>query len=113
MIYDIEPCAKPRMTKRDKWAKRPCVMKYRAFKDECNLKGLMIENMNTVVFRIAMPKTWSKKKKIEMNETPHQQKPDIDNLLKAVMDAVLDDDSHISSISVYKIWAHQGSIEIF
>lgn len=27
------PVAKPRMTKRDKWAKRPCVMKYWAWCD--------------------------------------------------------------------------------
>lgn len=33
IILDIEPVAKPRMTKKDKWAKRPCVMKYRAYKD--------------------------------------------------------------------------------
>ncbi|GAG23977.1 unnamed protein product, partial [marine sediment metagenome] len=30
----VTPNTKPRMTKRDKWKKRPCVIKYRKFCDE-------------------------------------------------------------------------------
>ncbi len=29
----IEPMGAPRMTQRDRWAKRPCVLRYHAFKD--------------------------------------------------------------------------------
>ena len=39
MEYPIIPLGKPRMTQRDKWAKRPAVLRYRAFKDECRLHG--------------------------------------------------------------------------
>jgi len=60
-----------------------------------------------------MPKSWSKKKKAEMLGQPHQQKPDIDNLLKALMDAVLPEDSHIYDIRATKYWGNVGGIDIF
>lgn len=37
--YPIVPVPKPRMTQRDKWQKRPAVMRYRAFCDEVRAKG--------------------------------------------------------------------------
>ena len=43
---------------------------------------------------------------------PHKQKPDVDNMAKAVMDALLKDDSGVYHISVTKFWAYEGSIEI-
>ena len=65
-----------------------------------------------VAFRIPMPKSWSKAKKAAMVDTKHQQKPDIDNLLKAIMDAVLPEDSHVWGVRAYKFWAETGSIVI-
>lgn len=112
MIYNIKPCPKPRMTVSDKWKKRPCVLRYRAFADECRLRGVKVTNGCSIVFRIPMPKSWSNKKKSEMNGKPHTQRPDIDNLLKSVMDAVLPEDSHIHSIYIKKQWAVTGQIEI-
>jgi len=57
-----------------------------------------------------MPKSWSKKKKAEMINKPHKQKPDIDNLLKGLMDALLEEDSHVHTVFARKIWAEEGSI---
>ena len=34
--FNVNPVAKPRMTQRDKWKKRPVVDKYYAYKDEMN-----------------------------------------------------------------------------
>jgi Holliday junction resolvase RusA-like endonuclease len=60
-------------------------------------------------FDIPMPKSWSKKKRAEMLNKPHTQKPDLDNLLKLVEDAlngvVWEDDAQIASYGfVAKYW---------
>ena len=109
MKYNITPLAKPRMTHRDRWAKRPCVTKYWAFKDECKAAGVTVMSGDIVTFYIPIPK--SRKKKIQPL-TPHTQRPDIDNLLKALFDAVLPEDSHIHTITAIKVWDDTGAIEI-
>lgn len=111
--YDIEPTPKPRMTQRDKWKKRPAVLRYHAFKDEVKLKGVSVpESGASVSFYMPMPKTWSKKKKASLVGEPHQQEPDVDNLLKALLDAVYDDDSGVWDIRASKIWSYQGKIVV-
>jgi len=112
-VYPILPCAKPRMTQRDRWKKRPCVLKYHAFKDECRIRNVEIPvNGALIEFYIPMPKSWSLKKKEKMAYTPHRQTPDIDNLLKGIFDAVLKEDSHIWSIYSIKIWSFEPRIII-
>jgi Holliday junction resolvase RusA-like endonuclease len=115
MLYPISPVAKPRMTRSDVWKKRTCVMKYRNFKDQCRLHNVQIRNEgSSITFYIKMPKSWSKKKKFEMDGTPHIQVPDLSNLLKAIEDAIFLDDSMIWNYrGLEKIWAYEGSIEIF
>ena len=113
-IIPIDPVAKPRMTQKDKWAKRPIVMRYRAFCDELRLvhKVNIPEDYFHIefLFRIAMPKSWSKKKKRYMDGRYHQQTPDIDNLIKSFFDAVLEDDRHIARVAGIKLWSSSGSI---
>lgn len=87
-------------------------MRYRAFADECRAKGVSVVNGATVIFYLPMPKSWSKKKKESMIGKGHQQKPDVDNLLKAVMDAVLKEDCRIYDIHSKKFWAEKGGIQI-
>ena len=66
--YHITPIAKPRMTRRDKWAKRPCVERYFAYRDLVRLhKVFFPEFWAHVIFFLPMPKSWSKKKRLEMN----------------------------------------------
>ena len=114
MKYDITPVPKPRMTQRDKWKGRECVKRYHAFKDECKAKNVTLpESGATVVFVIPFPKSYSNKKRFELDGQPHKQKPDIDNLLKALMDAVYDDDSCVYNITLFKYWGYVGSISIF
>jgi len=112
MHYDITPLAKPRMTKRDKWKKRLPVLRYNAFKDECRLKRVKIPQPCRIIFFIPMPPSWSAKKKAEMYNTAHKQKPDIDNLMKALFDAVYTDDSHIWNVHAIKKWSNEGAIFI-
>jgi len=48
-----------------------------------------------------------------MSGQPHQQRPDIDSLCKALMDAVLDHDSRVMEIHATKFWTDgNGAIEV-
>jgi len=88
-IYKITPTPKPRQTQSDKWRLRPCVARYRAFADEVRALQIKIpEQGASICFVIPMPKSWSKKKRDSMIGKPHQQKPDVKNLLGALEDAV-------------------------
>ncbi len=111
--YLITPVPKPRMTRSDKWKKRDCVVRYYAFKDEVQANKITLpESDYHVTFILPMPKSWSKKKKQEMNGKPHQQKPDKDNLEKALLDAIFDDDCKIWDGRVTKLWGEVGKIVI-
>lgn len=112
-VININPVSKPRMTQRDKWAKRPCVLKYFKFRDDIRAAKVNIpEDSAHIKFFIPMPKSWSKKKKLGMMLKPHQQRPDVDNLLKAILDAVFDEDCRVFDIRVSKYWSDKGSIVI-
>lgn len=115
--FDITPCACPRMTSADRWNKRPIVQKYFAFRNhlryQANLKSLetIPGTLNSLVFYLPMPQSWSKKKKEQMRGQPHQQTPDLDNLCKGFLDGLCSQDQHIHCIeSMKKIWSDFGSI---
>jgi Holliday junction resolvase RusA-like endonuclease len=116
LIAGIEPNTKPRMTTSDKWKKRPCVLQYRAFCDHLRLLAKVakfeLSPSYKIEFLISMPPSWSKKKKNEMRGKPHQETPDLDNLLKAINDALLAEDKTIHEIHARKIWADKGQIII-
>lgn len=113
MIYPIIPVPAPRMTKADVWKKRPCVLRYFAFKDKVKELGIFVPECNShITFVMPMTKGWSKKQKEGMNNKRHQYKPDIDNLLKALLDAIYEDDSHIYDLRITKIWGYEGQIKI-
>lgn len=67
-----------------------------------------------VTFHIAMPRSWSQKKKDAKAGQPHQQKPDLDNLVKALMDVFgrHGGDEHIWKIEATKLWCPSGKIDI-
>lgn len=112
---DVNPVAKPRMTQRDRWKKRNCVLKYHAFKDELRLKlrGFDLPAYGYhLLFVIPMPKSWSQKKRRENNLQPHMPRPDRDNLEKAFLDAILEEDSGIWDGRITKVWGERGLIVI-
>ena len=102
------------MTQSDRWKKRPAVVRYHEFKDElrCLVTG-ELEPKFRVIFNVKMPKSWSERKKDEFEGKPHQQRPDIDNYLKALMDALSTEDSYIYDVHAIKRWAREGSIELY
>ncbi len=110
--YFIDPVAKPRMTQRDKWKKRPATIRYWAFKDDVKKAGVFIpESGAHITFHMPIPKG----KKPEYKERigkPHQIKPDKDNLEKALLDAIFDEDCRIWDSRVTKVWSDVGMIEI-
>ena len=109
--YKIAPIAKPRMTRSDKWNQRDCVMRYRSFADEVRRLKIAVPDIGAhVTFVIAMPSSWSKKKMMTMHNAYHTVKPDCDNLLKALLDALFKVDSHIADIRITKVWGYEASI---
>ena len=112
MIYCIDPCPAPRMNRSDRWKKRPCVLKYFEFKDECRYLNIKVNNYDHITFGIKIPKSFSKKKQKQMAGKPHLKRPDCDNLLKALLDSVYKEDSHIHALTINKVWSEHGYIEI-
>ena len=113
--FYINPIPKPRMTRSDKWKKRPCVVRYWKYKTELQGKmdicGIDIDDVIKVKFGVHMPKSWSKKKRNEMNGKPHQQRPDVDNLVKGLMDCLFKEDAHIHTVHAQKVWSEVGYME--
>lgn len=112
-VYRITPMGKPRMTQRDRWKKRPVVLRYREFCDQARSLGItLLPSGSHVVFVLPMPASWSKRRKAEMNCQPHQGKPDVDNMIKALMDAIFGEDQHIWDVRISKVWGYKGAILI-
>ena len=63
-----------------------------------------------------MPKSWSKRQKDEARGTYCENKPDLDNVEKAVLDALngvaWDDDKSVVVLIARKVWADTGGVEI-
>ncbi len=116
----ITPVGAPRMTQRDRWTDvakgkgRPAVLRYFQYKDELRiaLPDYELPDRLDITFLLPMPKSWSKRKRAENAGSPHDQKPDIDNLIKAWLDTFSRDDKYAYAVTAEKYWAEQGSIEL-
>ena len=109
--YNIIPIPKPRITHKGRF--KPIAKRYYCYAD--NIRALKVDLPlagSHVTFHMPMPKSWSEKKKTEMNGTPHQSKKDLDNLFKALGDAVYSDDSSIWDVRMTKLWSRTGGIKI-
>lgn len=110
-IIAVEPMGAPRLVRSDRWGKRPVVQRYHAYKDTIRLAlpGYELPTILKIEFHIAMPKSWSTKKREQHKYTSyHQSKPDIDNLVKGFMDAFHTDDAHVAIIYACKFWCMDG-----
>ncbi|MCC7463627.1 MAG: RusA family crossover junction endodeoxyribonuclease [Gammaproteobacteria bacterium] len=63
-----------------------------------------------LVFRFPVPPSWSLKQQVAAVQFGeyHQQKPDIDNLVKAFLDALLEQDSACADVRAVKVWVPRG-----
>jgi len=75
-------------------------------------------NMN-IIYAFRRPKSLSKKERNEIDggkTVPKTTKPDIDNLTKAILDAlngiVWKDDAQVTQINIQKVWSAKDQIEI-
>jgi Holliday junction resolvase RusA-like endonuclease len=71
----------------------------------------------SVYLQFEMPKSWSEKKRNQLKGVKHTGKPDLDNVLKAVCDALTDckvwqDDRQVASIFIAKRWSERGKTTI-
>lgn len=122
ITFKIEPvpASRPRVTRWGTYYQE----KYTQFrKDMASLllgtkKTLYTEPLKVnLKFFFTMPKSWSKKKRDELDGTFKCSTPDMDNLEKAVYDSLNDyiwiDDSQVVSHHVEKFWVKDnGRIEI-
>jgi Holliday junction resolvase RusA-like endonuclease len=95
----------------------------RAIKDYAISIGFeMPEDAFSVVIYFPMPKSWTKKKKSIMNGLRHKSRPDFDNCIKGIVDAIYyknkasrfernkgDTDAMISSATIIKMWSSDES----
>lgn len=109
----VTPVGKPRMTQRDVWKQRPAVMRYRQFCDDLRaaLPGYVLPGVLKLTFYLPMPPSWSADKRRSHIGAPHEQKPDIDNLCKAFMDA-FGPDAHVHELHATKYWSETGAIDL-
>mgnify|MGYP003396025562 CR=1 FL=1 len=63
-----------------------------------------------VTFVLPMPKGWAKEGKISMEGKPNYKTPDLDNLIKALLDALFENDSTVWDLHATKIWGEVGKI---
>lgn len=113
--YSIPPLAKPRQSQRDKWMRRGCVIKYRAYADEVRrrIEPAVLYGLPSVIFVLPFPASKTSRFKLDNAGKPHENKPDLDNLIKGLMDALLPgSDSLVHSLSAVKVWGYHGCIGI-
>lgn len=120
LLFRIETAgmAKPRMTRRDRWAKRPIVKRWNSYKDFIRLSA-------PFNFRMPLSEYWliftfepvARALKVAIENTgsaPHMFKPDKDNLEKGILDIFLpDNDSYVFDGRVSKLWGAKASIELW
>lgn len=98
------------MSKSDVWKKRPCVVRYREFKDKVRELGITIEPGDGIQFHIACKDSWSATKRMKHHGKPHLATPDLDNLVGGLFDACLKDDRHVWCLGpVAKFWTNGQS----
>jgi Holliday junction resolvase RusA-like endonuclease len=108
-----DPMGKPRMTQRDRWKKRPVVLRYHDYCDRIREAApTLVAQVDVyavdVIAHIAMPDSWAKKKKAALDEQMCRGKPDWDNIGKAVCDALFEEDSGIADGRTRKFWCLEG-----
>lgn len=62
-----------------------------------------------------MPASWSKRKRAEMDGRWCVTKPDVDNIVAGVLDALFEEDSAVVSVSGMKVWgaAYRLKVEVW
>lgn len=85
------------------------MLRYRCYKDELKLRAVVLPTgFYHLIFGLPMAAGLSAKEKAARRGMPHLFKPDKDNLEKAVLDGLFDNDSHVWDGRVSKLWSDRG-----
>lgn len=113
-LFTICPVPKPRQGPKDKYDPSPSVIRYRAFVNECRLRRVAPKpEAQGVIFVLPMPASWSAEKRERMIGQPHRQRPDRDNLEKALADAVWTEDGLVWDWRASKVWGFSGALVFY
>lgn len=108
-VYMFAPVPAPRMTKAAAWDLRPGVLAYKAFCKEVRRREIVIDGPVRLEFFIAMPPSCDQWERDVRERRPHLSKPDCDNLVKGLFDAVFykkqGGDSKLWAFLATKLWA--------
>jgi Holliday junction resolvase RusA-like endonuclease len=124
---DCRAVGKPRMTQKDKWAKRPEVVAYRGWCDY--FRAILVrdigwrnmpspEQIMDLSWRATFtpPKSWSQQKREAAIGTIHRVKPDRDNIDKAILDVLFPEakggDAAVGVGTLEKYWGDEDLLEI-
>ena len=119
IVIPGKPIGKPRMTRSDKWKKRPATTRYWAWCDRVRAgiaaAGLTVPPAETVLAvnwaaYFEPPKSWPKKQRVAAIGTLHRAKPDADNLLKCWDALWPDGDSAIAAGTFRKEWGWESRV---
>jgi hypothetical protein len=103
---------KPRMTQSDKWKQRPSVLRYFSFCDDLRMSfGLLPMRKFLRASGIELT-AYFMSSTSEAYQTPHTLKPDLDNLVKGAMDALLTQDQFVHKIQAAKFWGPENLLMI-
>jgi Holliday junction resolvase RusA-like endonuclease len=112
---------KPRMTRRDKWAKRPCVMAYWSWADQARATAGKVFAPQAAgdvrLIRITAfyrpPESWSYTRRTAAIGTMKRTRPDPDNIAKAVLDALWpDNDAAVGDVEVRRRYGTEDMTEV-
>lgn len=112
-VISIVPIGAPRINYKGRFNAK--AKAYYAWKDELRLGYGRRKFPNSVqlIFYMPMPKSWSLKKREAMAGRPHDQKPDIDNMIKSVLDTLMEgEDKTVFRVYAEKYWSVKPYIEI-
>ena len=119
IILAISPMAAPRLNRKSRFHPKKCGLwqRYLQWKQEvawlAQQAGWQPTDDLSVRFILPMPKSWSKKKQQKMDGQPHQQRPDRNNLTKALEDALYEDDCQVWRSIEEKRWGKYGQIILY
>lgn len=112
-VYQIIPVPAPRQVGRDAYNPSPPVIRYRAYRDELRLRRVQVPTpFYHGIFVMPMPPSWASSKRTASHGQPHTQKPDRDNLEKALLDSCFEDDAHVWNGQTTKLWGRHGMLII-
>jgi Holliday junction resolvase RusA-like endonuclease len=120
----VEPMGAVRMTSRGKYIK-PTAIKYLNYKKAIQLhvrgqlknRPLLSGPLEVnIIFKMPIPTSWSKVKQNRAVGGYHTKKPDSDNMVKGVFDAlnklVWQDDNQVAVVKAIKVYGKPPGIEI-